>query len=217
MRSKKQPSGERTFVDVARRAQLVECAIDAIDDVGYPKASLAEIARRAGITKGAIFYHFANREELIEAVLGHVLTAGADLIMSRVRAAAGPRAQLRAYVGAFVESLQVNPRAIRVLFAIGQHLTDPEGRPRMLHDAALQEAALAPIEDILRRGRDAGEFGEFPVRSTAMMIRATLEAMPAYVTAYPELDVAGYGRDLVTLFERALGVGQRASPRSSGR
>ena len=75
MRSKKQPDGERTFVDVARRAQLVECAIDAIADVGYRKASLAEIARRAGITKGAIFYHFANREELIEAVFAHVMTA----------------------------------------------------------------------------------------------------------------------------------------------
>jgi AcrR family transcriptional regulator len=206
VRSKKQPVGERTFVDLARRAQLIECAIDAIADVGYQKASLAEIARRAGITKGAIFYHFTNRDELIEAVFGHVLTAGTDLIMSRVRAAETPRAQLRAYVGAFVESLHVNPRAIQVMFAIGQHLTDELGRPRMTHDTALQEAAVGPIEDILRRGREAGEFGEFPLRATALVIRSTLEAMPSHAIGYPDLDLDAYGRDLVTLFERMLGV-----------
>jgi AcrR family transcriptional regulator len=217
VRSKKQPEGKRTFVDIARRAQLIECVIDAIDDVGYQKASLAEIARRAGITKGAIFYHFANRDELIEAVLAHVLTAGADLIMSRIRAAETPRGELRAYVGAFVESLHVNPRAIQVMYAIGDHLTDEQGRPRLLHDPALQEAALAPFADILRRGQEAGEFGEFDVRSMAMMIRSTLEAMPRYLVAYPDLDIDAYGRDLVTFFERSLQADQTARPRRSGR
>jgi len=216
VRSKKQPDGERTFVDVVRRAQLVECAIDAIADVGYRKASLAEIARRAGITKGAIFYHFANRDELIEAVLAHVVTAGADLVGSRLRAAQTPRAQLRAYVGAFVESLHVNPRAVQVMYAIGDHWTDEQGRPR-LQDTAMHEAALAPIEDILRRGQEAGEFGPVDVRSMAMMVRAALEAMPRYAAAHPELDIDAYGRDLVTFFERSLQADQAARPRKSGR
>lgn len=206
MRSKKQPEGERTFVDIARRAQLIECTIDAIADVGYQKASLAEIARRAGITKGAIFYHFANRDALIEAVLGHVLTAGTDLIMSRVRAEATPRAQLRAYVGAMVESLHINPRAIQVMFVIGHHLTDEMGRSRMTHDTGLHETAVAAIEDLLRRGQETGEFGDFPLRSTALVIRATLESMPSYVIGYPNLDLDAYGQDLVTLFERMLGA-----------
>lgn len=223
MRSKKQPSGERTFVDLARRAQLIECTIDAIDDVGYQKASLAEIARRAGITKGAIFYHFANRDELIEAVFAHVLTAGADLVMSRVRLAETPRAQLRAYVGAFVESLHVNPRGIRVLYEIGNHIADADGRPRLPHDRELQEAAIAPIVDILRRGQEAGEFGEFEPRAMAMMIRATLEALPNYAIAYPDLDIDAYGAELVTFFERALQAespgqpDEALRPRSKGR
>lgn len=217
MRSKKQPDGKRTFVDIARRAQLIECTIDAIDDVGYQKASLAEIARRAGITKGAIFYHFANRDELIEAVFAHVLTAGAELIMARIRGAETPRAQVRAYVEAFVDSLHINPRGIRVLYAIGNHITDAEGKPRLVHDRGLQEAAIGPIVDILRRGQEEGEFGKFEPRSMAMMIRATLEALPSYVLAYPDLDIDAYGRDLVTFFERALGATQQPKPRRTGR
>lgn len=217
MRSKKQPSGERTFVDIARRAQLIECTIDAIDDVGYRKASLAEIARRAGITKGAIFYHFANRDELIEAVFAHVLTAGTELVMARVRLAETPRAQLRAYVEAFVESLRINPRGIRVLYAIGDHISDEEGRPRLVRDRGLQEAAIAQIVDVLRRGQETGEFGEFDARSMALMIRATLEALPTYVIAYPDLDIDTYGRDIMTFLERALGVVQEPRPRNRER
>jgi hypothetical protein len=147
-------------------------------------------------------------------VFTEVVTAGSNYLLPRVRAAATPLEQLRAYVGGFVEALDVDPKAIQVLYTIGQQFTDEEGRPRFLHDPVLQEAALAPLEDILRRGQQAGEFGEFTVRSMAMMMRATLEAIPTFVTAYPGLDLAGYGRDLITFFERACAV---KPPRRGGR
>jgi hypothetical protein len=143
---------------------------------------------------------------LIEAVFTEVVTAGSNFMLPRVQAATTPLAQLRAYVSAFVEALSVDPKAIQVLYTIGQQFTDAEGRPRFLHDPALQEAALATLADILQRGQEVGEFGEFSVRSMAMMMRATLEAIPTYVIAYPGLDLAGYGRDLITFFERACGV-----------
>ena len=204
MRSKKQPDG-RTFVDVARRAQLIRCTIDAIAEVGYRNASLTEIARRAEITKGAIFYHFTNRDELMQAVFHEVLTTGSAYILPRVEAAETPRAQLRAYVTAFVEALLVDPKAVKVLFTIAKELGDENG-PSSEADTQLQETAIAVLVDILRRGQEFGEFGEFAVRSMAMMIRATLEAIPVYLTAYPGLDPLAYGQDLITFFERACGA-----------
>ena len=202
MRSENQPSGQkRTFVDEARRGQLVRCAIDAIAEVGYQRASLAEIARRAGISKGAVFYHFANRDELIQAAFAQVVSAGAAYIVPRVQAAPTPGAQLRAYITAFVEALQVDPAAIKALLAIGQH--DPE--QRFLHDRELQDMAIAPLVDILVRGQEAGEFGEFDARSVALVLRAALEAIPAQLIAYPDLDVEAHGHALAGFFERATG------------
>jgi len=206
VRSKKQPSGERTFVDVARRAQLVQCAIDAIAEIGFEHASLAEIARRAGITKGAIFYHFANRDELIEAVFTEVITAGSNYILPRVQAATTPTEQLHAYIRAFVDGATADPRVITVLLAIGQHLTDDKGLPKLLKDATLQEMAIAPMEDILRRGQESGEFGEFSVRSMALTLRGTLESLPSHVIAYPDLELDAHREQLVEIFDRACGV-----------
>lgn len=190
-------------MDESRRAQLVQCAIDAIDELGYQRAAVSEIARRAGITKGAVFYHFRNRDELIEAVLTEVTTRGASYIMPRVRAADTPSEQLRAYITAFVDGMRVDPKVIRVLVAIGPHLTDAEGKSKPLQNVATQEAALAPIEDILRRGQESGEFGSFTIRTTALTLRAALETLPERLVTWPDLDLDGYARDLITLFERA--------------
>jgi AcrR family transcriptional regulator len=190
---------------------LVRCTIDTIADVGYRRASLAEIAKRAGIRKGSIVYYFANREELIAAAFAEALTAGTNFLLPRVQAAATPQEQLRAYVSGFIEALDLDPKVIQVLFTIGRHLTDDHGNWRFLGDHALQETALATLEDILRRGQQTGAFGQFHVRSMAMMMRATLEEIPTYVIAYPGLDLPGYGQDLITFFERACGAGEPES------
>ena len=51
MRSENGKSGQpkdRTFIETARRAQIVAAAIDTIAELGYGQASLARIAERAG-------------------------------------------------------------------------------------------------------------------------------------------------------------------------
>ena len=82
-------STSRTFTQVKRRDQLVECAIDAIVELGFQRASVAEVARRAGVSKGVVTYHFPAKEELIRAVVGDVLGAMVDYLEPRMRAEIG--------------------------------------------------------------------------------------------------------------------------------
>jgi AcrR family transcriptional regulator len=56
-----------TFIEEARRKQIVEAAMETIADSGYVNASLAEIAKSADISKGVISYHFESKDELIAA------------------------------------------------------------------------------------------------------------------------------------------------------
>ena len=48
-----------------RKVQILKIATDVFYRDGYEKASLQEIAQRAGITKAAIYYHFKNKEEIL--------------------------------------------------------------------------------------------------------------------------------------------------------
>ncbi|WP_029901410.1 TetR/AcrR family transcriptional regulator [Nocardia brasiliensis] len=53
-------------------AKLVEATIETIAEIGYHNASLGEISRRAGVSKGGIFRHFDSRIDLVVAAAEEV-------------------------------------------------------------------------------------------------------------------------------------------------
>ncbi|WP_197284842.1 TetR/AcrR family transcriptional regulator [Sciscionella sediminilitoris] len=183
--------------DEERREYLVQCAIEVIAELGVKRASLSEIASRAAITKGAIFYHFTNRKELLDAVFTTVAGRGAGFIQERMAGASGPTARLRAYLEAFPAALLIAPNDIHAMIAVA-------AEHELGGDPALEEMALAPIEEILREGQRTGEFLDFPIRSMALAIRGTTETLPGYAARHPDLDLTAHGRALADLFERAV-------------
>src|SRR5882672_7941912 len=57
----------------ASRTQLVRAAIDCFARLGYQGTTIDRIARDAGVTKGAVYYHFRDKEQLLfDAVKDHV-------------------------------------------------------------------------------------------------------------------------------------------------
>lgn len=59
----RQERSERTM------ERLVVAAADQFAAQGFVKASLADVSRSAGVTKGALFFHFSTKDELADAVL----------------------------------------------------------------------------------------------------------------------------------------------------
>ncbi|MBV2354055.1 TetR/AcrR family transcriptional regulator [Streptomyces sp. J2-1] len=57
-----------------RRAILVAAA-ELFAEVGYEGATIAGILQRAGVTKGALYFHFSSKEQLAQAVLADQLNA----------------------------------------------------------------------------------------------------------------------------------------------
>jgi hypothetical protein len=56
---------KQSFIAEARRAQIIEAAIRTLDEIGYVQASLAQIAKRAGISTALISYHFSDKDDLM--------------------------------------------------------------------------------------------------------------------------------------------------------
>lgn len=54
------------------RARILDAAMRLFAEIGYHAASNAVIADAANLTRGAMLYHFATREELVEAAIGHI-------------------------------------------------------------------------------------------------------------------------------------------------
>lgn len=51
------------------RKQILEAAEQAFYDRGVSRTTLADIAALAGVTRGAIYWHFSNKADLVQAML----------------------------------------------------------------------------------------------------------------------------------------------------
>src|SRR5919197_144730 len=82
------------------RREIVDAAIALIADRGDEAVSMRAIARAVGVSPPAVYLHFADRQELMLAVLDHVF---ADLGRALEKADTGaPHARVRALVRAYV-------------------------------------------------------------------------------------------------------------------
>jgi AcrR family transcriptional regulator len=50
------------------RERILDVALDLFSDKGYDATSLREIAERLGVTKAALYYHFASKEDILMAL-----------------------------------------------------------------------------------------------------------------------------------------------------
>jgi AcrR family transcriptional regulator len=72
--------GRDTPKSARTRTRILDCAMRLFVEVGYGRATNARIADEAGLTRGAMLYHFPTREDLVEAAAAHINTARITLL-----------------------------------------------------------------------------------------------------------------------------------------
>ncbi len=205
MRSKTGAPGrqkERTFIETARRAQIVTAAIDTIAELGYGQASLDRIAQRAGTSKGVICYHFAGKEDLVRQLLGEVIARAEAYMRPRIPTGADGSAVLRAAIEANVSFMGEYRNHLLAIVEVAQNARDTGGRP--LLDAAVMAASADALGDMLAGFQASGDLrDDFDPAVMAMAIRAAIDTVPRRMARDPNLDVEQVGRELADLFDRA--------------
>ncbi len=81
------------------KAHILDAALDCFSERGYDATGVAEICQRAGVSKGAFYYHFASKQALFVALLEQWLAA-LDREMARLAPPSATTVEnLRAMVG----------------------------------------------------------------------------------------------------------------------
>src|SRR5687768_5829268 len=64
------PRRRRTQVErsTETRRKLIEAAIQLVHESGFARLTINDVARRAGLTSGAVQHHFSSSRELLRAV-----------------------------------------------------------------------------------------------------------------------------------------------------
>ncbi|MFJ6558857.1 TetR/AcrR family transcriptional regulator [Streptomyces sp. NPDC091412] len=144
----------------ATRQKLYEAAVTLIAEQGFSATTVDEIAERAGVAKGTVYYNFASKSVLFEELLRH----GVGLLTASLREAAEETAREG---GSRVDALDAMVRAGLVfidrypaftqLYVAELWRTNRSWQSTLL---VVRQEAVAVVEGVLRDGMANGEFGE---------------------------------------------------------
>ena len=116
------------------RESLLRAALEVFDRRGVARASLAEIAHEAGVTRGALYWHFKSREELFDALFQRLFSEYGLRLASHIRSGAPDMlgALRQALLQHFerVERNATHRKLFRILHLKCEHTTTTPPSPR---------------------------------------------------------------------------------------
>jgi TetR/AcrR family transcriptional regulator, acrAB operon repressor len=172
------------------RNAVLDAAVRVFAVKGVAKTSLADIAAEAGVTRGAIYWHFANKADLLNTLWDQVLLLYTPLAQaSESLEEPDPLGKMKDLYLMFFTGLVEDPRQqqlFRILFDDSDRSKDTEA-VRLRHVAKRQERFLG-IQVALRNARDRGQLpSDFDVRVGAIAVLSFIHGLIANWIMTPDL------------------------------
>ena len=95
--------------------QIVDAAYDAVAVYGITRLSLADVAKRAHLSRQTLYRYFSSKDVLLEAVVDREERRFRDQISEATREADDPRSALEAAITATQEGVRTHPLIERLL------------------------------------------------------------------------------------------------------
>ena len=186
--------------------------VDVLADRGFGGATADAISRRAGVSKGLLWHHFADLDDLVERTAHRTLTILASAAGASIDLTAPAPEVIRAALHAAVGLRNTHAAERRALREIALNLRTPEGDLRF--GQRQLEDLYAAQEAIFRRGQADGDLRDtLDPRLLAVTYQGAVDAMLSYLDAYPDTDADRYAE---TVAEILLSGAVRTPRRPAG-
>ena len=187
------------------------CILDAAEQVfqrqGVSRTSLARIAAEAGVTRGAIYWHFKNKADLYDAMIKRVLDPEETRCNAGPLAGQDPLRFIRDLVVDFLGRLARDARYQRVL-EIAWHKCEYVDEMAVIRDSHLEcgRRLIALMEGAMRQAQSMGQLSDaICPRRAAVGIIALLDGLVVNWTLEPKLfPLAEYASTIVDVYLRGL-------------
>jgi AcrR family transcriptional regulator len=142
-------------LDEPRRRSILAAAAEEFGERGFAGASYNRIIERAGISKGAMYYYFADKDDLFRTVLDAALAQWLAQVGFPFQAddADSFWAACRSMYERSLRFMLADPRNAALCLAITRARERLEGHPALL---ALQERMDEWTRELVRHGREVG-------------------------------------------------------------
>jgi AcrR family transcriptional regulator len=204
MSSKRRTQAERS---AATREALVTAGRELFGARGYAEVGTEEVVRAAGLSRGALYHHFADKAELFAAVLHSV----GEMTNARVVAAvtaAGPDDPITAMqlgTAAFLD-VCTEPGMARIMLIDAPAVLGAE------IESDVSDSDVGLVVQLLNRGIELGRIAPQPVMPLARILLGALREAAAFLARAPDPAAARdqVGAVLNRIIESVAAPGEQA-------
>lgn len=165
----------RPDVSAERKDQILDTAEDVFAQRGFDEARMDDIAERSGLSKGAIYWYFKKKDDIIAALLDRVFRRSIDSMRT---AAARPIAVLDrlALIG---EQTSRDFQSMSRLMPIALEFYSVALRQKKVrrHLALMYDEMLAILVPLIQEGVRSGELDDVNPRQAATLLLAAYEGL----------------------------------------
>jgi AcrR family transcriptional regulator len=172
-----QPRRRQSERSAATRRALLDAARALFGQGGYAATGREEIVARAGVTRGALYHHFADKEGLFRAVFEELEQEIGQRILVAAAAGSDPFEELRLGSQAFLDSA-LDPAVRRIVLLDAPAVLGWEAWRQV--DA---DHGLGLVAEGLSHAMDAGLIRRRPVQPLAHLLLAALNEAAMMVAA----------------------------------
>lgn len=181
------------------RQRLYEAAVELIAEQGFSATTVDDIALRAKVAKGTVYYNFKSKTELFEELLRH----GVGLLTDEFRAAVRglpPREAVAALIRAQLEYIR-RYQAFAQLLISEMWRTNREWQQTLM---LLREQAIGVIAETVQAGVDSGDLpAELDVRvASAALFGVGLVVAVDWLVFMPERSIEDVEESLLAIVRR---------------
>ncbi|MEO0977025.1 MAG: transcriptional regulator BetI [Pseudomonadota bacterium] len=128
-------------MEAQRRRSLIDATVDAIHERGYSDVTMAQIAKRAGVSGGLVHHYFGSKDQLLAATMRHLLTELGRAIRESLAKAETPRECISAIIAGNFAVDQFQPAVIAAWLAFYVQSRTTESNNRLLRIYAARLAS----------------------------------------------------------------------------
>jgi len=156
-----------------RPQEITEAAFEVFAEKGYAATTVAEVAERAGVSKGLTYLYFRTKEELFKAVIKSVVIRRVDALVDAVETTKlSSEDFIRGPLLDFMKQVPGSPIAIviRLLISEGQRHPDLVD----FYWENVVSKGLTAISRFVGRGVERGEFRDTAVTDLPQLVMAPM-------------------------------------------
>jgi len=184
------------------RDQIVKAARECFAHYGYAKTTVADLAREIGFSKAYIYRFFESKQAIGEAICGDCVDALFDQVREAVDQGQDATDKLRRFARTATTATVDLLFSDRKLYEIAVNASSENWEVARAYTERLQSL----LEEILREGRESGEFErKTPLDETCRAILQVMEPFKNPLMLQYNLDkIADGPNDVINLILRSL-------------